>query len=165
MNNKITELITEFGRCAIVGTLSFIIDSGTLVLFRELVFTGATKTNLFISAAMGFITGTICSYILSILFVFKSVKSSGNGKSFREFVLFALISLSGLGITELLMYAGVYILDIYYLIVKLVAAVIVLVWNYIGRKLLIFNAIPHETCAKDANLDFSVDCIKNSQPY
>ena len=45
----------------------------------------------------------------------------------------------GLGLTELIMYLGTELLHISYLIVKIAADAIVLVWNYVGRKVLIFD--------------------------
>lgn len=133
-------LIKEFLRYAVVGGISFLADFGTLTLFEEVVF-GRQQENwqIFVSTAAGFVVGLIMNYILSLIFVFRSSDNRSSGKSVWEFVIFALVGVVGLGITEGLMHLGVNVLHFHYMITKIVTAGIVLVWNYLGRKLLVFN--------------------------
>ena len=51
-----------------------------------------------------------------------------------------LIGLLGLWWTELGMWIGVSVLGGYYVPVKIVVTGVVLLWNYLGRKILIFNS-------------------------
>ena len=51
-----------------------------------------------------------------------------------------LVGVAGLMLTEVGMYAGVDLLQVNYLLVKLVVTGIVFLWNYLGRKLLVFTA-------------------------
>lgn len=136
---KLISLFWEFFRYAVVGGIAFLADYGTLFLFQELILTGRTPWELFVSTAAGFIVGLAVNYILSLTFVFRKKDNSGSGKSVAAFLIFAVVGLIGLGLTELIMYLGTEMLHISYLIVKIAAAAIVLVWNYAGRKLLIFN--------------------------
>ena len=128
---KLLSLFWEFFRYAVVGGIAFLADYGTLFLFQELILTGGTPWELFISTAAGFIVGLIVNYVLSLTFVF--------GKSVAAFLIFTVVGVIGLGLTELIMYLGTELLHISYLIVKIAAAAIVLVWNYVGRKVLIFD--------------------------
>lgn len=136
---KLINLFREFFRYALVGGFSFPVDWGTLFLFREFVLSGDSFWELFFSTAAGFVTGLATNYVLSLVFVFKKSENRGNGKTVLGFVIFALIGIIGLGLTELIMYLGTELLHISYMIVKIAAAAIVLVWNYAGRKLLIFD--------------------------
>lgn len=139
MNNKFKEIVQEFSRCIIVGCISFIADSGVLIFFREVLLADGTKKSLLLSTAGGFFAGLLVSYCLSILFVFKSGKNDGKGKSLNEFIIFTLISITGLIVTEAGMYFGVYVLKMHYILIKFIVAVFVLIWNYCGRKIFIFK--------------------------
>ncbi len=132
-------LIKEFFRYAVVGGLSFLADFGTLTLFEEVVFSQEENWQIFVSTAAGFVVGLVMNYILSLVFVFRSEDNRSSGKSVGEFIVFALVGVVGLGITEGLMHLGVNILHFHYMITKIVTAGIVLVWNYLGRKILVFN--------------------------
>ncbi len=136
---KLISLFWEFFRYALVGGLAFLVDYGTLFLFRELILTGESYWELFFSTAAGFVTGLVTNYVLSLLFVFRRSENSGNGKTVLGFIVFTVIGIIGLGLTELIMYLGTELMHISYMIVKIAAAAIVLVWNYAGRKLLIFD--------------------------
>ena len=124
---KLLSLFWEFFRYAVVGGIAFLADYGTLFLFQELILTAA-----------GFIVGLIVNYVLSLTFVFRRKDNRGSGKSVAAFLIFTVVGVIGLGLTELIMYLGTELLHISYLIVK-IAAAIVLVWNYVGRKVLIFD--------------------------
>lgn len=132
-------LIKEFIRYALVGGISFLADFGTLTLFEELIFGQTTDWKIFISTAVGFIVGLVVNYILSLIFVFRAQDNKNSGRSVGDYLIFALVSIIGLGITEGFMHLGVNVIGVHYMIIKIVAAGIVLVWNYLGRKILIFN--------------------------
>lgn len=125
LNNKLIKQIIKFG---IVGVIAFVIDYGTLVILKELF-----NINLFISTEIAFIISVIVNYILSIKFVF-DVKNKNN-----NFIPFIILSFMGLLLTELIMYIGVDKIKITYLIVKIVATIIVMVFNFITRKILLEN--------------------------
>lgn len=50
-----------------------------------------------------------------------------------------MIGIIGLFLTEVGMYAGVELFNMNYLPAKIIVAALVLIWNYIGRKVLIFR--------------------------
>ena len=134
-----SSMIKEFLRYVVVGGISFLADFGTLTLFQELFFKEREGWQIFISTAAGFVVGLIVNYILSLVFVFRSADNKSSGKSVGGFVVFTIVGLIGLGITEGLMHLGVNILNFHYMPTKIVTAGIVLVWNYLGRKILVFN--------------------------
>ena len=132
-------LLFEFMRYLLVGGSAFLVDFGVLILFREYVLPKTFVYSLYLATAIGFIAGLIFNYIFSLLFVFKAARGSKVGRSVSAFLIFALIGLIGLGLTELGMYAGTELLSINYMLVKIVVTGIVLMWNYIGRKIFIFK--------------------------
>jgi len=136
-------LIFEFLRYSVVGGVAFLFDAGTLALFREIIFKGdGSEAVMAISVAAGFITGLVVNYLLSLAFVFRRAEQQIKGRTVKAFLLFAIIGLVGLGLTELGMYFGVKIVGsagFWYLLVKCFVAAVVLVWNYIGRKLFVFK--------------------------
>lgn len=136
---KLKQLFWEFFRYVLVGGLAFVIDSGVLALFREFVLKGGTPFELAVCTALGFIAGLIANYVLSLVFVFKKSENKGSGKSVAAFVIFALVGVIGLGLTELGMYIGVYVFKWHYIVTKILVAGAVLVWNYVGRKIFVFG--------------------------
>jgi putative flippase GtrA len=135
----VKSLAKEFGRYLIVGGTAFLVDYGTLYLTKTYVFGGLGDMGVYIATALGFIAGLIYNYILSLVFVFRSAKERDKGKTVGAFLLFAVIGVVGLLLTEGGMYLGYQLLHINYMIVKLFVAAVVLVWNYAARKLLIFK--------------------------
>lgn len=151
-------LLFEFLRYGVVGGIAFIADFGSLYLSKEFLFR-EMKYGLYYATAVGFIIGLIVNYILSLKFVFTQAKDQGKGRDFKSFAIFAIIGLIGLGLTELGMHVGcvtlktpldnclasiggIIGLDLVkygYLLVKCIVTAIVLIWNYAGRKIIIFR--------------------------
>jgi putative flippase GtrA len=134
------QLIYEFLRYVLVGGIAFLVDFGVLYLSKTLFFPRLGQTGILLAAALGFTAGLIFNYIFSLFFVFKQIDENARRRKIRSFVLFVIIGIIGLLITELCMYAGVNLFgQKWYLIVKIFTAGIVLIWNYTGRKVLIFK--------------------------
>lgn len=131
-------LFWEFMRYVVVGGVAFVVDFGTLVACQELFF-GQFQWGLYAATAAGFFTGLATNYALSLLFVFTQAKDWGKGRSVGAFAVFGIIGALGLLWTELGMWLGVDVLGWNYMLVKVFVTGAVLVWNYLGRKLLIFR--------------------------
>ena len=86
-----------------------------------------------ISSIISFTVSLIFNYILSIKWVFDVRKK----QTYKEVIVFVLLSVFGLLINQLVMYVGSDLLNIYYMITKLVATFIVMVWNFVTRKIFI----------------------------
>ena len=159
MDKERLKIITfEFLRYIVVGGIAFVVDFGSLYLFKEFVFY-KLEYNIYYSTTVGFIFGLIANYILSLKFVFTQAKDQGKGRDTKSFLIFAIIGLIGLGLTQLGMYTGCDLLkpqldslmsyiggligyDLVkygYLLVKCIVTLIVLLWNYLGRKIIIFR--------------------------
>ena len=123
-NNKLFNQILKFG---VVGGIAFVIDYVTLIICKELF-----NINVLLSAAIAFTVSVIFNYILSIKWVFDVNKEKDSRKNFIIFIVFSII---GLGLTELIMWFGTDIIKINYLIVKIIATGIVMIFNFITRKI------------------------------
>ncbi len=135
---NIKVLFWEFIRYAIVGGIAFLVDFGTLVACQEFYFK-QYDWGVYAATVAGFCTGLITNYILSLLFVFTQTKDKGKGRSAGAFMLFGIVGILGLLWTELGMWIGIECLAWNYMLVKVFVTGAVLVWNYLGRKLLIFR--------------------------
>jgi putative flippase GtrA len=128
-----------------VGALAFVVDFSVLYLSKTFLFSALGDTGILFSAALGFIAGLVFNYILSIVFVFKQNSETVKRHKIRSFVLFAVIGIIGLFITELCMFAGISVLGSQsYPAVKVITAGIVLIWNFVARKTLIFKGVKDE---------------------
>lgn len=125
MNKK--KLKTQIIRFGVVGGLAFLIDYGILVLCKELF-----NLSVLLSAAIGFTVSVIFNYFASILFVF-NVNEEKSAK--KNFVIFIVLSIVGLLLTEIIMYIGSDLLKINYKFIKILATGIVMVFNFVTRKM------------------------------
>ncbi len=127
MINKLKELFVQLVKFGGVGVVCFIIDFATLHLLTDY-----AKLHYLISAAFAFTVSVVVNYLLSVKFVF-NVDPDLDKK--RNFILFVFFSVIGLVLTEILMWIGVDKLAFNYMIVKIGATAIVMVFNFITRKL------------------------------
>jgi len=137
MDKKI--IFNEFIRYVFIGGTAFCIDILTLYFFKTQIFFRLGDIGIYIATALGFFSGLIFNYIFSLIFVFESAKEQKKGRNIFSFFLFTLIGIIGLILTEVGMYVGVDFLNTNYLLTKTIVAIIVLMWNYIARKILIFT--------------------------
>mgnify|MGYP000117240549 FL=1 len=149
-------LFYEILRFLLVGGTATVFDYAVAYLFYHLILPpdriGGTLS-LVLSTAFGFGVGLAVNWVLSVCFVFRNVKDKKKSRSGKAFVMFTLIGLIGLGLTEIGMHFGVSCLPEISLfgsatflgiswtwwISKVAMTCIVLVWNYLGRKLFIFR--------------------------
>ena len=124
---KIKKLVLQLIKFGGVGVVCFLIDYGILFLLTDIF-----KLGVLYSAAISFSASVIVNYILSVKFVFDT--NPKHDKK-RNFILFIVFSVIGLGLTELIMKVGVDLLLINYLIVKIAATAVVMVFNFVTRKL------------------------------
>lgn len=119
--------IAQFMKFGVVGVIAFVIDYGLLALLTEVF-----GVNYLISATISFTVSVIFNYVASMRYVFTHKEDMSRR---REFIIFVVLSVIGLLINNGCMWAGVELLGIHYLIVKIVATAIVMIWNFVTRKI------------------------------
>lgn len=118
-------------RYVFVGGLAFVVDYGLLFLLTEYAY-----FHYLLSATLSFIAGLFVNYLISIRWVFRCSKLSNR---LWEFVIFSIIGIIGLGINALFLYLLTEYLHLHYLVSKLIVAAIVMLWNFLARRITLFT--------------------------
>ena len=119
-------LLEQFAKFGVVGFLAFLIDYGLMVALTELL-----GIDYLVSATISFAVSVVFNYLASMRYVFQHKEDLSRT---REFVIFLALSICGLVINDLLMFWGTTLLHISYLITKLFATAVVMVFNFVTRK-------------------------------
>lgn len=131
---KSSTLLGQIVRYLVTGGLAFVVDFGLFALCLYVFDWHYLLANL-----VGLIAGLIINYILSVVWVFVACKRVLEKNKGLEFSLFALVGIAGVGINQLLMFLMVRVFDWNEMASKMVAAVLVLMWNFGARKLMLFR--------------------------
>lgn len=139
-------LFWEIFRFAIVGLVAAVFDFAFCFLFQFVVFKGQNAWYVTgISTGMGFIVGVVINYLMSTYMVYKNAKSN-TSKSIKGMVLFFVLALIGLFIGIGIQYLFYDLLNLKkgitffsYPVCFVLRTLIVMVYNYISRKLLIYR--------------------------
>ena len=122
--NKLFAQIMKFGVVGIVATL---LDYAVLALLTEV-----CGIYYLFSSFLSYSISLIFNYVASMRYVFAGKEDMSK---IREFTIFLLLSVIGLGINQLGMWIMVEQFAVYYMISKIVVTGIVMVWNFITRKI------------------------------
>lgn len=147
------ERLAEILRFCIVGGVATVVDFVAMGItlycfdpslypnFFNVFYGGGTPSVLAscVGTGVGFLAGLAVNYILSVLFVFDE---KGNSGTLSGFVVFALLSAGGLAINVLGMYLFVDLAHWNEWLIKILLTLVVLVYNYVTRKLIIFRKRP-----------------------
>lgn len=128
--NKIKAFLTrdrlmEIFRFVINGGLSFLVDFGILYLLTDIF-----QLNYLLSAGISFTASVIFNYILCVKWVFKGAEEQDT----KSKLIFIASSVVGLGLNELLMWLFVSVFGFHYLVAKIIATGIVMIWNYVAKR-------------------------------
>jgi putative flippase GtrA len=127
-------LMGQFLRYMVTGGVAFVADFGLFALCLY-----GFGWHYLLANLVGLVAGLVLNYLMSILWVFTACKRILKTKKGIEFVLFALVGIAGVGINQVLMYLMVDGLGINEMVSKMIAAVLVLMWNFGARKLMLFR--------------------------
>lgn len=129
--NEKKSLAQQLIRFGFVGIAATLIDYGIMVLLTELF-----GVNYLISSMISFCVSVVFNYIMSITWVFNV---TGERKKAQDMTVFLVLSVIGLGINQLIMWIAVDKLHIFYMISKIGATAVVMVYNFITRKIFLEN--------------------------
>ena len=119
-------LLIQIFKFVIVGGIATIIDWLIYFILYKFI-----KLEPIIANIISFSVSVIYNYYASCKYVFKVNKEKSKTRQFTEFIIFSLI---GLGINELLIFIFVNKLSWNAMLVKILATLIVMVFNFITRK-------------------------------
>ena len=154
------QLFWEIFRFLLTGGLATLVDYFVFWLFDGVLFptlgqgAGWELCSLVLATACGFCVGLIVNWFLSVYFVFQAVRDKKQASSGKSFLTFALIGLIGLALTEIGVVALVWLFPEITIfgstaflgtawkkwLAKVIMTCVVLVWNYLGRKIFIFKS-------------------------
>lgn len=134
------KLIEQILKFSIVGGISFVVD---FLVYG--ISCNGLGIHYIIAGVLGFVISVIVNYVLSMKFVFQSKDDMSKGS---EFVIFVVLSLIGMVLNSVILYVcidliymhwlwlqGIIDIEIMNLAAKIVATAIVMVYNFVTRKI------------------------------
>ncbi|NJE80131.1 GtrA family protein [Olsenella sp. SW781] len=122
-------LMGQFLKFGVVGVIAFVIDYAVLMLLSQVV-----GWDPVVSSAISFTLSVVFNYVASMRYVFTRREDLSRE---REFVIFVVLSIVGLGINSAIIWAGTQAFGggaLAVTITKVVATVVVALWNFWSRK-------------------------------
>lgn len=131
LKNPSGNLFVQLIRYFVSGGVAFVVDASLLYLLTEWL-----GFHYLLSTVISYSVGLVITYLFSILWVFdnRSVENK-----VVEFSVFASIGVMGLGLTSLFMWLFTSKCGFHYIVSKIITTVIVFVWNFVAKKLLLFR--------------------------
>lgn len=127
LNAKLENLFIQIFKFCIVGVIATIIDFAFLYIFKEFL-----HLNVVLSNTLSFCISVIYNYWASVKWVFDVNENKDPKKNFVIFIIFSVI---GLLLNDLIMWITTDKFEIYYMLAKIIATFIVMIFNFITRKL------------------------------
>lgn len=121
--------LTTVFRFGVVGVLTAVVHYGLLYFGVEVVHLDAT-----LSSSLGFVVAVIFNYMMHYSWTF--AEPAPHGRTLRRYLV--MIS-CGFLINAWVMYAGVQLWSLHYLLVQALALVAVVVWNFVVSNVWVFR--------------------------
>lgn len=122
---------SQFFRYFLVALIALLIDTSALSFFVRW-----ARLPLAIATTLAFFAGTAVNYILSTKLVF--AKRRFLAQKNKEFLFFLIIGIIGLTLTQIILNIGSTQLKFNLEIVKITAAGITFIFNFLARKIFLF---------------------------
>lgn len=126
--------LIKFFRYAFVGGIAFVVDYLFFTIFSIILGDGNISLN--VSTVAGFIGGLITNFGLSKKLVFTEDARVNNK---LEFIAYGIIGIIGCILNVLMMNVFVNLFTVNKYIAKIIVALIVLVYNYLARKIILYR--------------------------
>lgn len=124
-------LAAEGLRYVAAGAVALAFDFGLYVLLIR-----GFDVHYLAAAPAGFLLGLAVIYLLSVRWIFRQRRLAD---ARAEFAIFAGIGVIGVGLNQLVIYAGVEAMALSYELAKIVSAGTVFLFNFASRKALLFT--------------------------
>lgn len=128
---KTDNILVQLFRYFVVSGLSLVIDFCTLFAFTDLL-----HIHYLVSSVLSYSIGLVINYYISVNWVFGTRKYADRRK---EFTIFVVIGIAGLGINTLVMFVCTGLFSLYYLTARVISAAIGYTWKYVARRLILFS--------------------------
>jgi putative flippase GtrA len=124
-----TNIVAQFFWYLLVGGSAFLADFLSFIGFLKI------GLGVLSASALGFVVGTLVNYVLSRLLAFAGDRYGYGGEIIRLLIVAGV----GLVLTTVLVWTFVELAGLSPLVAKSAAVVIVLAWNFSGRRLFVFR--------------------------
>lgn len=127
LNEKMENLFIQIFKFVIVGGIATIIDWVIYYIVYNFL-----KVNPLVANIISFSVSVIYNYMASVKWVFNVDENKSKRKMFVEFMVFSIL---GLLLTELLLWLFISKLSINEMVSKIISTAIVMVFNFVTRKI------------------------------
>lgn len=126
MKEKTDNILIQIFRYFIVSGLSLAVDFCTLFIL-----TNFFGFHYLLSGVLSYSIGLVINYFISVAWVFKSRTYEDRRK---EFIIFILIGVIGLGVNAFILWLCTDIAGLYYMVSRIISAGIGYAWKYVARR-------------------------------
>ncbi len=123
--------IRQFLKFGVVGAIGSVVDFSVLIVLKEFLL-----LNLYVANTFSFSAAVFSNFLWNSIWTFRG---TFRGRKRHRFIPFLLVSILGLGINQVILYLAHETtgLDNYqygYLVAKVAATIVVMIWNFIANK-------------------------------
>ena len=130
MLRRTDNVLVQLFRYFAVSGLSLVLDFATLYLFTDVL-----GIHYMVSGVMSYSIGLVVNYAISVGWVFGSRKYEDRRK---EFAIFALIGVAGMGVNSFVLWLCTGLLGMHYLVARVISAAIGYAWKFVARRAILF---------------------------